>query len=240
MDRKEARRQSALLFEADDEQMPRTPPTQQTAPQHPHAQHHALPHHPPPSSSSSSIQATTTRFDRAFLNPDRTLHFAHRAAADDESVEPRMRLHSTKRIEKEIEKIHQMTYPEMNTISLDSVEKRAVIRRVPIQPKKDRYERDTLVDVNPKVPLMKPRKVKIQIDEKWKHAMEGLPSADLPEGVDFYREECISAIQPHELPVCYDDAFHRDMATEKYPIMEPHAPIETFIGPPMVLHMLRN
>ncbi|KAF0687725.1 Aste57867_20560 [Aphanomyces stellatus] len=147
-------------------------PTQHPAPLHPR-------HKPRRQASLHSA-----RLDPDFLNPDRTLHFAHQGETAEE-VDDDAYMLSTRRLEREIARVEAHA-PSLDSVELDSVDKQAIMKQAP-PPGKGRYDAKMLPDVDAPTPV-KARKVKKQVSEKWKQAHEIAPSIALNPAVDHGRE----------------------------------------------------
>ncbi|KAG9408043.1 hypothetical protein AC1031_021282 [Aphanomyces cochlioides] len=165
-----------MVSDNEEEMTPRRgPPARQPAPKH------------PSQAVTSRELVHAVRLDREFLNPDRTLHFAHQVPSP--SVPPRDIL-STQRFEHEIKRIKELA-PSLDSVELDSVERRSIMKHAPRPSKNEgRYDTSLLPDVEAPTPV-KPRKVKKQVSEKWKQAHAVAPSFELNPLVDHGRETCI-------------------------------------------------
>ncbi|OQR90286.1 dolichyl-diphosphooligosaccharide-protein glycosyltransferase 48kD subunit, partial [Thraustotheca clavata] len=153
------------MHKSDDEEEPRSP-LQHPAPMHPRAK---LP---------------SIRLDKDFLNTDRALHYAHIA---QEAPIPNVTMNSTKRLEQEIDRVQKSKIAvDVEQLELDADEKRGLLKENYTKDE-TRYNYEALVDVQPSMPI-KPRKVKKQLNDKWKASMAIAPRSELPQGINFNLE----------------------------------------------------
>ncbi|KDO35432.1 hypothetical protein SPRG_00280 [Saprolegnia parasitica CBS 223.65] len=162
----------AMNSDDDDEVelQPRAPPMQWPAPKHP------------------STQRPPVRLDHAFLNPNKAVQMAHSTAAAPVVASA---MHSTRRLEAQIQSVQEQRYDE-RTIELDDDERRELVAQTAPAKGPWRYDYDALVDVDAPPPV-KPRKVKKQIDDKWKQSLAVAPPRELPSEIDFQIEDRIRA-----------------------------------------------
>ncbi|OQR92981.1 dolichyl-diphosphooligosaccharide-protein glycosyltransferase 48kD subunit [Achlya hypogyna] len=193
-----------MADDEDDDVKPWTPPVQCPAPQYPNMKKGV-----------SRIPAPSARLDHNFLNLDKALNFAHRAtAAPAAPTTP----HSTLRLASEIERV-QRSYLADDNHELDEAERREILRQAPVADY--RYNYDALIDVDAPTPV-KPRKVKKQIDDKWKQSLQVAPRLGLPPDIDLHREERVTAKDG-----CGFESFNVRQCMSSVPL--PTAPMRLFL-----------
>ncbi|ETV86108.1 hypothetical protein H257_02574 [Aphanomyces astaci] len=155
----------------------------------PPAQHPA-PRYPLHTTPKQQHMLRARRLDADFLNPERTLHFAHQV--DTVVVDTggsHTQKQSTTRLEHEIQRLIDHA-PSLDSFELESVDRQDIMRHLPPPNTTGRYDASQLVPVDAPVPV-KPRQVRKQVSEAWKKAHAVAPSIELHPEVNYDLESCI-------------------------------------------------
>ncbi|EQC42136.1 hypothetical protein SDRG_00976 [Saprolegnia diclina VS20] len=183
------------------ELQPRAPPMQWPAPKRP------------------SRQQPPVRLDHAFLNPNKAVQMAHSTAPAPVVATA---MHSTRRLEAQILSVQAQRWDE-RAIELNDDERRELVAQAAPAKGPWRYDYDALVDVDAPPPV-KPRKVKKQIDDKWKQSLAVVPPRELPANIDFQIEDRIRASAMHSFGAPFDAQRHMSEAPST------SAPLNLFLG----------